>query len=101
MIFLSRTGSLLPFLSECQEDMATAFSVSGPGELQVSALAEALRTFHSCTEDPGTFLHVPFTTVFEYLQVRLCLLWVLACRQRGKGSGRAVHGAARHGVHRV
>ncbi|KAL6767617.1 COAB1 [Auxenochlorella protothecoides x Auxenochlorella symbiontica] len=68
VIFLSRTGSLLPFLSECQEDMATAFSVSGPGELQVSALAEALRTFHSCTEDPGTFLHVPFTTVFEYLQ---------------------------------
>ena len=71
MIFLSRTGSLLPFLSECQEDMAAAFHLAGPERLGVAELASALEVFKRFTQAPGAFLHIPFTTVFEYLNVRV------------------------------
>ena len=67
VIFLSRTGSLLPFLSECQEEMADAFHLSGGESLEVAKIETAMAIFQKYSSS-GAFLHVPFTTVFEYLQ---------------------------------
>lgn len=48
--------------------MAAAFHTAGTEQLEVSRLADALRVFEEYTQS-GAFLHIPFTTVFEYLKV--------------------------------
>jgi hypothetical protein len=79
VIFLSRKGSAQPFVSDFQEDLSaqtlTDFFKLGPGgQLAVNGgveagLAQAVRRASRVAEQ-GTYLNVPFSTLFEYLRVR-------------------------------
>ena len=86
VIFLSRKGSAQPFVSDFQEDLGvqalTSFFRLGPGgQLGVNegveaGLAQAVRRAGE-VERQGTYLHVPYSTLFEYLRVSM-FSWVQA-----------------------
>ena len=78
MVFLSRRGSAQPFVSKYQEDMGVStltdfFEVRERGGLcvlpeRVAGLTRAVQRAYEAM-DGGTYLHLPFTTLFEYLKV--------------------------------
>lgn len=78
VVFLSRTGSMQPFVSEFQEEMGAQtliryFQLGEGGSLTVrqdvqAALAVAVGRASSMLSEQS-YLHIPFTTLFEYLKV--------------------------------
>ncbi len=80
VVFLSRAGSAQPFVSQFQEELGVQtlvdLFVPDPatgglrlrlGGEQEGRLAGAVASAGRALE-AGTFLHIPFTTLFEYLQ---------------------------------
>lgn len=79
VIFLTRAGSAQPFVVDFQErlgvsTLADVFQMRSDGSLCVALgsheeLAEASRRAAQAV-DQGTFLQIPYTTLFEYMKVR-------------------------------
>ncbi|XP_077224867.1 phosphopantothenate--cysteine ligase 2-like [Tasmannia lanceolata] len=87
VIFLYRRGTCQPYCSFLPEDsLLECFDLTEESNVQArpqhtEALKRAIRDHHAAVEE-GLLLKLPFTTIFEYLQI----LQIVAISMRGLGS---------------